>query len=61
MAKRASTSGRVRAFMLKEVAILAYGIIIFHYLKTVTSPEANLNYNMTWIDYSDNKLDDLPG
>ena len=47
--------------MLKEVAILAYGIIIFHYLKTVTSPEANLNYNMTWIDYSDNKLDDLPG
>ena len=59
MAKRASTSGRVTAFMLKEVAILAYSIIIFQYLKMVTSPGAN--YNMTWIDYSDKKLDDLPG
>ena len=45
--------------MLKEVAILAYSIIIFQYLRMVTSPGAN--YNMTWIDYSDKKLDDLPG
>ena len=33
MATRVSTSGRVRAFMTKEVAILVYSIIIFPLLE----------------------------
>lgn len=48
----------INSFVIKEAAILVYSVIIlFHYWIIVAPPGGILNYNMTWIYYSINKID----